>query len=102
MNLASKKKIEIIVPNPMIRRVLSRLDALGAHRYTIVDAIAGRGHSGDWDTAQLTSATQHAMIVVVVSEDLVKPIADDIGHLFDDYQGIFYVSDVGVLRPDYF
>lgn len=102
MNATAKKKIEMIVPTPMIRHVIERLDALGAHRYTIVDAVAGRGHSRDWDQKQLTDATRHGMIVVVVSEDLVEPILDDIGAFFGKYHGIIYVSDVQVLRPDYF
>ena len=102
MALTQKKKIEIIIPNPMIQLVVQRLDQLGAHRYTLVDAIAGRGHSGGWDSTHLTDATRHSMIMVVVSEDLVEPIVTEIGKLFDDYHGIFYVSDVNVLRADYF
>lgn len=102
VELASKKKIEFIVPTPMVRHVIEGLDDHGAHRYTIVDAVAGRGHSRDWDQTQLTDATQHAMIVVIVSEDRVEPLLEYIRGFFGEYQGIVAVSDVQVMRSDYF
>ena len=102
MALNPKKKIEIIVENPILNQVLGRIVELGAQRYTVLDARSGRGHSGEWDADQLTTATRHEMVVIVVAEELAERIVEAVGELFTDYPGIIYVSDVQVRRAEYF
>jgi nitrogen regulatory protein PII len=97
-----KKKIEIVVENPILKHVLARIVELGAPRYTVLHAESGRGHSGEWDADQITAATRHAMVVVIVSEELADKIVDGVSELFADYPGIVYVSDVQVRRAEYF
>lgn len=102
MTLNPKKKIEIIVENPILKLVLNRVNEVGGPRYTVLQAASGRGHSGEWDADQLTTATNHAMIVIIVGDELAEAIVDAVSELFNDYPGIVYVSDVQVRRAEYF
>ena len=97
-----KKKIEIVVQAPIMQQVLDLIIKLGASRYTVLKAMSGRGHGGEWNVDQLSEATSHVVIVLLVSDDLADRIIDEVGVLFTDYHGIIYVSDVEVLRSEYF
>ena len=102
MQLHVKKKIEIVIPTPMLRRTLAILDDLGATGYTVLRAIAGKGHHNEWDLAQLSNAMQHVVIVVVVSDTMADRILEELGAAFKKHHGVILVSTVEVLRSDYF
>ncbi len=97
-----KKKVEIIVEHPILNIVLGRINEVGAPRYTVLDAVSGRGHSGEWDADQLTTATRHALVIMIVGDELAQAIVDTVSEVFNDYPGIIYVSDVLVRRAEYF
>jgi len=100
--LSLKKKIEIVVQMPILQKVLDRLKAHDATRYTVLKAVSGAGHFGEWYVDQLSDATRHVMVVVIVGEDVSESIVDSVGELFTDYHGILCVSDVQVRRSEYF
>jgi nitrogen regulatory protein PII len=102
MQLHRRKKIEIVVQMPIVKQVLDRITPLGATHYTVLTAISGRGHFGEWGLDQLSDATRHVVIVAIVKPELADPILDSVGELFTEYHGIIYVSDVEVRRFDYF
>lgn len=102
MQLHTKKKVEIVISAPMMRRVLGILDDLGASGYTVLRAISGKGHHSEWDLAQLSDATRHVVVVVVVSESMAARIVDEVGAVFQQHRGVIFTSTVEVLRSEYF
>lgn len=102
MQLHSKKKVEIVIASPMLRRILGILDDLGVSGYTVLRAISGKGHHTEWDLAQLSDATRNVVIVVVVSDTMAERILDEVGGVFRKHHGVIFMSTVEVLRSDYF
>lgn len=102
MELHTKKKVEIVIAAPMTKRILTILDGLGCTGYTVLRAISGKGHHSQWDLAQLSDATRHVVIVVVVSEAMAEQVLEAVGAVFRQHHGVIFTSTVEVLRSDYF
>ena len=97
-----KKKIEIIVEAALARRVIQLAESLGAKGFTVLPTLAGRGHSGDWGQADLSSALATQLIVIVAAPDLAERIAQSARALLADYAAVILVSEVEVFRDDHF
>ncbi len=102
MQLFTKKKVEIVIAAPLLRRILAILDELGVTGYTVLRAISGKGHHVEWDLADLSSSTQQVMIVVVVADETAERIAQEVGAVFEKHHGVVFFTSVEVLRSDYF
>ena len=102
MQLHTKKKVEIVVAAPVMRRILTSLDGLGCTGYTVLRAVSGKGHHSEWDLAELSDATRHVVIVVVVSETMATSILEAVGGVLRDHHGVVFTSSVEVIRSDYF
>lgn len=98
----TKKKVEIVVAAPLMRRILAILNELGASGYTVLRAISGKGHHSDWDLEQISDAMRHVVVVVIVSEAMAERILEAVGEVFKEHHGVIFVSTVEVLRSDYF
>jgi nitrogen regulatory protein PII len=102
MQLHTKKKVEIVIPAPMLRRILGILDRLGVSGYTVLRAISGKGHHSEWDLAELSDATRHVVILVVVADPMADKIIEAVGDVVRQHHGIIVRSTVEVMRSDYF
>ncbi|WP_375572910.1 DUF190 domain-containing protein [Ahrensia marina] len=103
METYTKKRIEIIVELPMLRRVLDAIDKAGASGYTVVPVLSGRGTSGEWRGDAMIGDTGHmAQVIVVTSEHRIESMLEGIYALVKRQVGIVTVSDVEVIRPEHF
>lgn len=102
MQLHTKRKVEIVIGVPLMRRVLAILDNLGASGYTVLRAISGKGHHSEWDLAQLSDVNRQVVVVVVVSDETAERVIEEVGALFRQHPGVIFTSTVEVLRTDYF
>ena len=97
------KKIEIIVRGNQLQAIQELLDRTQVSGYTIIPNISGKGHHGI-HTGQLMFNDLDVldMVITVVPDDLVEVILAGITPLFDRHSGVVFVSDVTVIRPEYF
>ena len=102
MQVHTKKKVEIVIAQPIMRQILDLLDNLGCTGYTVVRAISGKGHHSSWDLSDLSDSTRHVVIVVIVSEEAAARILEEIKQVFRHHHGIVFTSSVEVIRSDYF
>lgn len=103
MDTHKKKRIEIIVELPVLKRVLGAIDKAGASGYTVVPAMAGSGQSGEWSRDAMIGDTGHmAQVIVVTSEHRVEAMLERIYALVSHQVGFVTISDVEVIRADYF
>jgi nitrogen regulatory protein PII len=98
-----KKRIEIIVEEPVLNRLLDKLDKLAVTGYTVLPAMAGRGQGGSWRASDYVGDAGHMVIVVcLTSPDRVDAVLTAVYALVSRQIGIVSVTDTQVIRPDHF
>lgn len=93
------KRIEIVIEQPLSKRVAKLLEEVGAPGFTLIPRASGRGdrglRRGDEPTG---TATNCVFIIACDDEDTVQRIIDGIRPLLSSAGGICLVSDAGWLR----
>ncbi len=102
MRTHPKKKIEIVVEAPLRSRLLGLLDRLEVSGYTVLPAVAGRGHHGAWEEGHISDADRMVVVVCLVDSGRLDAILDAVYGALAERIGIVYVADVAVVRPDHF
>ncbi|MFO1116621.1 MAG: transcriptional regulator [Beijerinckiaceae bacterium] len=103
MQTYSKKRIEIIVEAPLVRRLTERLQRPEVHGYSVLPVVAGSGHAGAWSSeGQVSDAGRMMAIVSVVDPAVVDAVVDDIFSILSRQIGFVAISDVSVIRRDMF
>ena len=103
MQTYHKKRIEIIIEAPLIRRITDHLDRLSVPGYSVVPILAGRGHDGAWSAeGQIGNAAQMVGLVCVIDASKVDAVVEAIFGLISHQIGMITISDVSVVRPERF
>lgn len=103
MQTYPKKRIEIMVEAPLMNRVITIIDKCGTGGYTVLPALAGRGHDGSWHRDGLVGRVGAVVqILVIVDESRVDDVLEPLFALVSKQIGIVTVSDVQVVRPEHF
>ena len=88
------KRLEIVCDRDCLPALRMMLDC-HATGYTVVRDVGGFGHHGERNG-------DIVMVVTVVTLDHVDPILDQLLPMLDNYSGIVTLTDVDVLRGEYF
>lgn len=102
MTLWRKKKVEIIVEAARAPAIIEMIERAGAHGYTVVPNVSGKGHGGLRDEADLTDVFSNVLIIVVAAEDIATRIVEASQAVLENYAGIVLMSDVEVVRSEHF
>ena len=98
-----KKQIIAIVERPVVDRLTRFLDRAQVTGYTILPALAGRGHGGAWDREGLVGdAGQMVQLVCILDASRLDAVLDGVFSLISAQSGIVSVQEVEVVRPDHF
>lgn len=103
MQTHPKKRIDIIVEAPLMRRIIDCLDQADVSGYSIMPIMAGRGHDGSWTAdGQIGNATQMVAIVCITDASKIDDLLDSVFGVVSHQIGFVTVSDVFVVRRDRF
>ncbi|MFL9825219.1 DUF190 domain-containing protein [Rhodoplanes sp. SY1] len=103
MQTFPKKRIEIVVEAPLLRRIMTRLEETGVGGWSVVPVLSGHGGHGDWTAeGQVGSATQMVMLITIVDESRLDAVLSGVFALVSHQIGFVAVSDVAVVRPERF
>ena len=103
MQTHPKKRIEIVVEYPALRRLLDRLDRAQVTGYTVVPALAGRGHDGLWSSEGLAGNAGRMMMVICITDPArLDSVLEEVYAVVARHIGIVTISDVQVIRSDHF
>ena len=102
MQLTRRKKLEIIVEAPVLRRVEGFLSEAGVRGWTVLPSLAGAGDSGEWRSGDFTPGQEKRLILALVSSEVAEKVLERLADFFADYPGVVAVSDVEVLRGEKF
>lgn len=98
-----RKKIEILIDRPLMKRLRQITKDVELSGYTVFDAIGGEGGQGRWRDDQVTGgAGSKVLFISILNEDKAKEFLTAIEPLLDDYGLLVTVSTVEVIRADRF
>lgn len=100
MQMHPKKRLEIFIEAPLIRRIAGRLDRAGVTGYSVLPVIAGAGRDGGWSTdGQVSDASRQVAIVCILDAARLPEVLESVYEIVSHQIGLVAVSDVEVVRP---
>ncbi len=103
MQLHQKKRVEIVIERPLLRRLETILSSLPATGYTVLPVLSGQGHEGAWESAgAVGDAGQMVTAVCIVDPATLDAVLTAVFPLVERQIGILSVSDVSVVRSEHF
>lgn len=98
-----RKRVEIFIEAPLLRRVLAALDELDVPGYSLIDIAGGRGGSSAWaDSGEISNASRMVCVVSLVEPRQLGVILNRLSAIIAGRIGVTAVSDVEVMvgEPD--
>ena len=88
------KRIEIVIEEPLARRLAEQLAALGAPGYTLIPRARGSGDRGQRRGDEPTGTSTNCVFIIACSDEaVVQRIVDGIRPLLSRAGGICLISD---------
>lgn len=100
MQTHRRKKIEMIVEAPLLRRAEEILEASGVRVYTVFDGREGQGLSAQ--AVQSAEPADQRLIVAIATDEAAEAVFTAMAGLFKRYPGVIWSSDVEVMRAERF
>ncbi len=94
----TRRRIEILVDMPLVRRVTALAEQHGITAYSILPVIGGMGSRGRWSDDQLTGAEAKAMFIAISSDAHSDAFIDAVTPLLESHGLILLISPVEVIR----
>ena len=98
----ARKRIEIVVEAVQAERVTDLLDRLGAHGWTMLPVISGRGHNGLRLGGIPGGVFDNVLILCIASADIAGRVVEAQAELLGARPAIVSISDTEVLRGEHF
>jgi nitrogen regulatory protein PII len=103
LHLHRLKKIEIVLRAEDRALVEELLRAAGVGGWTMIRDVAGMGHGGFHQGKTIFSDQSGLVMFVGVAEaEAIAGVARGLARLFERRPGVTFLSDVEVIRSDYF
>jgi nitrogen regulatory protein PII len=102
MQTSRRKKLEIIVEAPVLRRVEAFLAEAGVRGWTVLPSLEGAGAHGEWRAGDFTPGQEKRLVFAVATAEVADKVLERLAAFFADYPGIVCVTEVEVLRAERF
>lgn len=100
---AIKKRIEVLVDAPLLRKIRSIAEECGLSGYTVIPTLEGSGHGGRWFDERVTGgAGSKVIFLTITGEEKAQAFIDALTPLLEPYSLIVTRSDVEVIRSGKF
>lgn len=97
-----RRKIEVLVDSPLVRRVTQTADQVGVTGYTILPTLGGAGRGGRWSDDQVSGADAKVLFVTVTSQAKAEAFTDALAPLLESHGLMLMTSTVDVVRAGKF
>jgi len=99
----ARKKIEVLVDAPLLRRVRDIASDAGISRHTLLPTLGGGGDQGRWLEDQVTGgAGSKVLFTTIVDDDSAARFLSALKPILDEYGLIVTMTTVEVLRAERF
>ena len=91
-------RVEILVDQPLLRRVEQIARDAGINGYTLLPSLGGLGASGSWRDDQLSGAQAKILFLTITSRTRAERLTDALADLLDSHGLLLVISRVEVVR----
>lgn len=95
-----RRRVEVLVDQPLVPTIEKRAEESGIEHFTVLRALSGRGHTGQWTDDQLSGAIAKRLFLAVTKEEDAERFVNAITPLLDSHGLVLFLSDVEVVRGD--
>lgn len=93
-----RRKIEILVDAPLVRRIVAAAEEVGVTGYTLLPTLGGSGGSGRWSDDQISGADAKVMFVTITNDLKAAALTDALAPLLESHGLLLVSSVVDVVR----
>jgi len=98
--LATRKRLEVIVDMPLSNWLADEAEAAGITHFTILPTLGGKGVHGRWTNDGVAGGK--CVFVAVTSIERMQLLIERIGPLLGSYRIVMDIADVQVVRGERF
>jgi nitrogen regulatory protein PII len=91
--MAALRRVEIIIPQPKLEKVIMLLEASKVEGYTVIDKVQGKGNRGTQDGLGLTDAFSNSLIIWYVEDKELEKLREPIRKMLSHSGGVCAISD---------
>ncbi len=92
------KRIEIVVPEVVLRELTALLEAHKVSGYTVTRGLSGKGHRGAQVGDGLSNEFNNAAVLVACEPTALTPLTEALRPLLKRYGGMCLISDAMSLK----
>ncbi|MEM9278568.1 MAG: hypothetical protein AAGA76_08335 [Pseudomonadota bacterium] len=82
--LTSRKRIEVLVDAPLLKRVKTMAEEAGIIGYTVIPTLEGKGAQGEWRDERVSGGVGSKVIfLTIVSEERATAFLDQLEPILD-------------------
>lgn len=101
--LTARKRIEVLVDAPLLKRIKSMATEVGIAGYTVIPTLEGKGGQGEWRDERVSGgAGSKVIFLTIISEERASAFLDKLEPILEPYGIIVSVGTADVIRPDKF
>lgn len=96
-----RKRIEILVDSPLVRRVTAAIDMAGISGWSVLPVTSGSGREGRWHEERVTGADK-SLILSIASPEKASALAEALAPILTSHGLLLTMWDVEVIRGERF
>lgn len=96
-----RKRIEILVDTPLVKRVTQAIDRTGISGWTVLPVQSGSGRDGAWSDERVTGSDK-SLILSISSLEKAHLLAEELAPILSSYGLLLTMWDVEVIRGERF
>lgn len=95
-----RRRIEILVDQPLMRRIVEIAREIGIKGYTVLPTLCGEGTQGPWSDDLISGAQQKVLFLAVMSDTKAALLIEQLTPLLESHGLVLLSSIVDVVRPE--
>lgn len=96
-----RKRIEILVDSPLVRRVTAAIDAAGISGWSVLPVTSGSGRDGRWHEERVTGVDK-SLVLSIASPEKASALAEALAPILTSHGLLLTMWDVEVIRGERF
>lgn len=101
IEMAVRKRIEILSDAALVRRVTDAIDRAGITGWTVTPVQSGKGLDGHWREERVMG-TDKVFVLTIAPQEKAMALAEDLAPILTSHGLLLTMWDVEVIRPERF
>ncbi len=96
--LQARKKIEIVLGQTFVPRILHFITQLNIGGYTLIKNVIGLGDHGEQDCQELVDVHSNSYFIIVTTQEKAEAFIQQVRPLIEKTGGMLLISDVQLVK----